>query len=125
MPQRTPEERKEYKRLYYLKNKEKMSKQSKEWKLKNPGYNKEYWKSEKGKKCNRINTWKTCGVISEDFNQLYEYYINCKNCEECNIELIEGNLGNNKRVLDHDHDTGLFRNVLCNTCNCRRRTKKQ
>jgi len=124
MPQRTPEERKEYKRQYYLKNKEKINKLNNEWKLNNPEYNKQYFKTDKGKKCNRINTWKNYGVICDDFNKLYDYFINCKNCEECKIELIEGNCGNNKRVLDHDHDTGLFRNVLCNTCNIKRKSIK-
>lgn len=121
MPQRTKEETKEYKKQYYLKNKERLKKLNEEWKIKNPNYNKEYFKTDKGKKSNRINTWKNYGVIHNDFNQLYDYYINCKNCEECKIELIEGNYGNNKKVLDHDHDTGIFRNVLCHTCNVKRR----
>ena len=47
-------------------------------------------------------------------------YINTTNCEECNIELIEGRYGNNKKCLDHCHKTGEFRNVLCQTCNVRR-----
>jgi len=121
MPQRTPEETKEYKRQYYLKNKEKLRRQNNDWKSMNPEYNKEYSQTEQGKKSNRINTWKQTGIIHENYDELYEYYVNCKNCEECNIVLIEGNSGSNKRVLDHDHDTGLFRNVLCNKCNVRRK----
>ena len=123
MPQRTPEEKKEYKRQYYIKNKERLALVNKEWRMKNKNYLQEYAKTEKGKKSNRINSWKSRGVIHENFDELYEYYINCKNCEECNIELIEGNFGNNKRNLDHDHSTGLFRDVLCHLCNTRKKNK--
>jgi hypothetical protein len=100
---------KEYKELH----REKIKEQQKE-------YDKEYRQTEVGKKSHRISRWKRWGVKHEDFNALYEYYLNCKNCEECNIELQEGNFGNNKRCLDHDHQTGLFRNVLCNSCNVKR-----
>jgi len=71
-------------------------------------------------KSNRVKKWKSRGVICEDWNVLYDKYINTTNCEMCDVELIEGNFGANKKCLDHDHKTGEFRNVLCNTCNCRR-----
>ncbi len=121
MPQRTAEERREYKRLYYLKHRERLKKKNKEWRANHPDYNKDYAKTEKGKKANRINTWKRYGVKHDNFDELYEHYISCENCEECGIRLIEGNLGANKRNLDHDHKTGLFRNVLCHLCNTRKK----
>jgi len=106
------ERRKEYMKQYYKENKkyQEMSK--------NCG--KEYRQTEQGKKSQRIHNWKKTGVICDDFNKLYDYYINCWNCEECNIELIEGCYGANKRCLDHNHKTGKFRNIVCNTCNVRR-----
>jgi hypothetical protein len=72
-------------------------------------------------KSNRIKKWKSRGVICDDWNKLYDKYININNCEECNIELISGIFGSNKKCLDHNHTTGEFRNILCNLCNCRRR----
>jgi hypothetical protein len=72
-------------------------------------------------KSNRIKKWRSRGVICDDWDNLYNKYINTTNCEECDIELVEGNYGSNKKCLDHDHGTGVFRNVLCNLCNCRRR----
>ena len=78
---------------------------------------KEYNNTENGKKCNRICTWKRLGVICEDWDALYDKYINTWNCENCDVELIEGKYGNNARHLDHDHETGLFRAVLCKHCN--------
>jgi len=78
---------------------------------------KKYAQTEKGKKSYRINRWKFNGVKSDNFDELYEYYINCWECENCGVELVEGNYGNNKRCLDHCHITGKFRNVICHYCN--------
>ena len=82
---------------------------------------KEYNQTEAGKKSKRICNWKRSGVVYDDFNSLYDLYISVWNCEECNVELVEGRYGNNKKCLDHDHNTGAFRNILCQTCNIRRR----
>ena len=108
------ENNKEQVKEYRENNKEKMKEYMKE-------YDKQRCQTETRKKSQRISNWKKTGVKCENFDELYEMYINVKNCEECNIELVEGNYGNNKRVLDHCHKTGEFRNVLCNTCNLRRR----
>ena len=116
---------KEQKKQYRLANKEKIAELNKEHYLNNKEHiaeqHKQYYKTENGKKSYRITTWKQRGVITENFDELYDKYINTNNCEECNVELIHGNFGNNKKCLDHDHETGQFRNVLCCGCNLRRR----
>jgi len=99
----------QYQKQYYNKNKEKITEQKKEYK-----------QTEAGKKSNRIKSWKYMGVISDDYESLYEYYLNVEFCELCNVELVEGRYGNNKKCLDHDHITGEFRNVLCCWCNLKR-----
>ena len=76
-----------------------------------------YRKSEAGKKSARISNWKKMGLKSDDYNLVYDDWKSATHCEECNIELIEGNTGKNKKVLDHDHNTGLSRAVICNSCN--------
>ena len=139
MPYKDPEARKAYHKEYREKNKEKIKEQDKEYYEQNKEYNKEYYKeyrekhkeynkayhkeyiqTDAGKKSHRITSWKQAGVISDDIHSLYEHYINCKNCEVCDVELVEGLYGANKRCLDHSHTTGLFRNVLCHSCNIRR-----
>tara|TARA_R110001606_G_scaffold153012_1_gene293933 strand:- start:167 stop:502 length:336 start_codon:yes stop_codon:yes gene_type:complete len=96
------------------KNKEKLNKKSRE-------YSKEYRKTDKGKKLAIIRKWKHRGVISNDYDSLYNYYLSINNCEECNIELTRDNVRTKTtKCLDHDHDTGLFRNILCHTCNVKR-----
>lgn len=79
-----------------------------------------YRASEAGKKSARISGWKQWGVKSDDYDALYTKWKETTNCEACDVELIEGNKGENKKTLDHDHKTGAFRNILCNSCNTKR-----
>ena len=72
---------------------------------------------EKNLESRRIAKWIKRGVIHDDYKALYQNYINTKYCDKCNVELVSGIYGANKRCLDHSHITGEFRNVLCNTCN--------
>ena len=118
----TPEE---YQKEYREKNKEKIKEYQKKYhkelyennKEKIREKIKEYYKTENGKKSKSINCWKSRGVINDDFDKLYDYYLNCKFCEECNIELTIGYKDVNRKCLDHDHKTGKFRNIICNRCN--------
>ena len=132
-----PAEVSAYNKEYYEKHKEKMNakdrkyrethrekilEKEKEYRQKNKVKIKEYRQTEAYKKSNRIGAWKRIGVESEDFNVLYDYFINSKNCEECNVELtVDKRNTPTTRCLDHDHKTNLFRNVLCHSCNVKRR----
>ena len=80
----------------------------------------QYIQTDVGKKKNRIGKWKHSGVISDDFDALYEVFIKCEFCEKCGVKLVEGMYGDNRKCLDHSHKTGLFRNILCNCCNRKR-----
>ena len=83
-------------------------------------YHKLYRLTPKGLKSERISKWKRRGLIG-DYEEIYDIYINTNCCEECHIPLIEGMRGFNRKCLDHSHETGQFRNVLCCGCNTRRR----
>jgi len=101
------EQIKEYKKQYYENNKDKYS-----------IYMKEYKKTEKGIKVNRISSWKYLGLISEDYNKIYERYLITKECDNCGIELNQDEA--TRKCMDHCHSTGKFRNILCKTCNVSR-----
>ena len=121
--EKNKEKIKEKKKEYFEKNKEKIKEKNKEYRENNKEKIKEqqkvYFKTENGKKSMRISIWKSRGIINDDFDALYDYYINCRNCEKCDVELVEGQK-TNSRCLDHSHKTGLFRNVLCSACNLKR-----
>ena len=128
MPYKDPEKRKECDRKkskkYRENNKEKIAEYRKEYyennKEKIAEKDRKYNQTEKGKKTQRISNWKKTGVVCDDWDTLYNKYITTLNCEDCNCELIKGRCGANKRCLDHDHETGEVRGIVCNTCNVKR-----
>ena len=95
--------RAEYQKAYYEANKKKMKEQQKIWN-----------QSQEGKKSRKISHWKDRGLIG-DYNQIYERYVNTHKCDVCNFVFDESNW----KCMDHDHETGLFRQILCNYCNIR------
>jgi len=79
-------------------------------------YMKQYRKTPQGIKTNRIGGWKTLG-LKGDYEAIYQRYMNTTNCDLCNVELKQGQKGGNRKCMEHDHNTGEFRNIVCNTCN--------
>ena len=118
----TPEERREYQRINYQKNKEKIKERKRLWKKQNQEKVKEmntaYYQTPAGKKAQRIANWRKNGVICDDWDALYEKYINTEFCELCNCKLtVDKKNTKTTRCLDHNHETGEFRNILCFVCN--------
>ena len=62
-----------------------------------------------------ICNWKRSGLIYHDFDDLYEIYIKTMDCSHCKKEFKN----KNDRCLDHDHETGLFRKIVCHRCNAK------
>ena len=118
------EERKEYYRLRYIaKREEHLRKQNEYNQLNRDKINQRntaYRESNEGKKKCRISMWKYYGIIHDDYDALYERYLNTNECEECGIEMCFGK-SNDARCVDHDHDTGEVRNILCRKCNSLRK----
>ena len=137
------EKARQYNKEYYQKNKEKVKQKQKEYiennkekhkqcvkkwrennKEKQRIYDKEYKQSEAGKKSTRICDWKRYGIITDDYDALYEKYLNTKNCELCNVVLTTDKRNTKTtRCLDHDHDItdrDNVRNIICHSCNVKR-----
>ena len=124
----TPEERKAYMRAWHQANKEEQKAYIKVYseahKDEKKAYdaiycetNKEdkklYRQTPNAKKLNTIRKWKQSGLIHEDYNQLYELYINTTKCDVCKVDFKDSS----DRCMDHDHETNLFRQFLCQSCN--------
>jgi len=78
-----------------------------------------YRQTAAGKKRGRINNWKQMGIISYDYEALYERFMSTTHCEECSVLLTYG-LNRTGKCLDHDHsidDRENVRAVLCRACN--------
>ena len=67
------------------------------------------------KKQNRINQWIFRGLNEsrEYIEQIYEEYLSSEECQLCG-EVYS--IKNNKN-MDHCHETGKFRNIVCKRCN--------
>jgi hypothetical protein len=68
----------------------------------------------------KIGGWKHRGMIlkeDEDWESIYIYYSILDKCEQCNSKFKN----NFDKHLDHCHQTGYIRNILCRSCNLLRR----
>ena len=107
--------RKEYQREYYINNKERKKKYNQSERGKEKA--KLRRKTENGKKLEKKNKWKGRGLNMVNFEEIYKRYQDAIFCDICECVLnVEGDY-NSKKCLDHDHETGEFRNVVCNYCN--------
>lgn len=69
-----------------------------------------YSRSEKGKlQYKNRHLKKTYGISLEKISA-------CTNCQICKVFLDDG-VGKNGRCVDHDHESGEIRGILCNNCN--------
>ena len=69
-----------------------------------------------GIKSQKISVWKSEKIISNDWNSTFDWFMNTKNCEKCDVVLESGK----GKHLDHDHsitDGPNTRAVLCMPCN--------
>lgn len=67
----------------------------------------------KDHKCKSKYSWKKNGLITDDIDAIYDRYIESTNCEKCGAEYKS----RTDRCMDHCHQTGAFRNILCQNCN--------
>jgi len=71
-----------------------------------------YRQSSKGKKNQAYNNWKKRGLNMEDFDNIYDRYVNTECCDICKCSFE-----NTTKCMEHNHKTGEFRGVVCMMCN--------
>ena len=120
------DKRREYHKNYLEQNRDKIKERNKNYREQNKDkikeynkkYNKKYYATEDGKKSNTISSWISQGMVCTDWKAIHALYMITDKCDYCNCELVEG-LGKNARCLDHDHESGEIRGILCKSCNIR------
>ena len=123
----TKEEKSEYNKAYHEKPENKAKAKAKMKAYREKPENKAKAKEKKkassqtpeGIKYRKISTWKSEKIISNDWDVTYDWFMNTKNCEKCDV-LLENGTGKNGKCLDHDHsiiDGPNARAVLCMDCN--------
>jgi hypothetical protein len=108
-------------KAYREENREKLKARDKAYneKSENKAKKKAKRQTPEGIKYRKISTWKSEKIISNDWDVTYDWFMNTKNCQKCDVVLENGN-GSKGRHLDHDHsitDRPNARAVLCMLCN--------
>jgi len=73
-----------------------------------------------------IRNWKKYGLIcrgDETYKDIYNEVMSVTHCELCNVEFTDEIA--DQRCMDHCHETGFFRKVLCRRCNANYLTAPQ
>tara|TARA_R110000851_G_scaffold273917_1_gene426575 strand:+ start:137 stop:580 length:444 start_codon:yes stop_codon:yes gene_type:complete len=80
-------------------------------------YQKQYYIKNRRRKL--INRWKKQGLLSNDYNFIFDKYSESSNCELCNVSFI-----NITKCMEHSHITGKFRHICCISCNNNMKDRK-
>ncbi len=87
----------------------------------------EYRKTDKEIKRTRKYDWKKSGLIdshNDNYETIYQRYIDTTNCDLCNVQLTKKKITTSTtKCMEHNHQTGLFRNIVCHNCNIIMRDK--
>ena len=89
---------------------------------------KKYKQSPKGRKKYRTDKWLSRGLTfreGETIDDVYTRYMETDICECCECQMTQGDRYNTKttKVMDHDHQTGFCRAIVCHSCNVSDRVK--
>ena len=117
------EHRQKYLKEYYQNNKEHIAEKYREYYENNKEHlkktSKEYSQTPAGKKAWTMDNWRRKGVKNVN-EEMYNDYIATTHCECCSKEFSSSR----DRCLDHSHETGAYRWVICCRCNSHDNWKK-
>lgn len=92
--------------------------------MKHTEYMRRYRATPEGKKILVFADWKFHGLIG-DFDAIYQRYITATHCELCGHLLTKDKKGGRQKHMDHNHETGEFRNIVCQKCNHQKLDRKR
>ena len=105
---------------YYLKNKEQILARHNEYNSR-PEV-KERMAAYAKTKDVKVKGWIRLGLL-DDYDMVWDRYSNTEFCELCQVRLTEDQYcTSTRKSMDHCHETGKFRNVVCHRCNMTRKT---
>ena len=102
---------KEYNRKYKLENREYINLSNHEYRWDNEGNARFSYR-----KSNVKSGWKNKGMVlneGETWDEIFEIYETTTECMGCSRPFLKGE----KRCLDHNHEFGHIRGVICYSCN--------
>lgn len=109
-----PEKNKKYQKKYYEKNKEKINAYGKRWALENRDKKSAYernWAKKYPEKAIGQRLFYNHGITLEQYNQMFVNQngicLICKKYDKAGKRL----------VVDHNHESGTIRGLLCDSCN--------
>lgn len=107
----------DYAKAYYSKNKEHYHAKYQENKEEKASKSREYHKSAHGRKKHQISYWKRRGLIHDDYEKLYDEYMNKKTCHKCGEEFGERGDGTGSyKCIAQKYGSNEVESVCCYRC---------
>ena len=94
-------------------SKEAKNSYQRDWRAKNPEKCKEYYEKRDKEKIREKAWLRRYKITREDYNKIYKEQTGC--CAICRT--FETGRGHKYLHVDHDHETGEVRGLLCDLCN--------